>query len=80
MFHKIERIVPLQDYKLSISFSEGITKMYDVKKCIDVIEKFKIFIDHPQEFYNVSVDIGGNGVVWNGGLDLSSEELWENGI
>lgn len=54
--------------------------MYDVKKCIDVIEKFKIFIDHPQEFYNVSVDIGGNGVVWNDDLDLSSEELWENGI
>ena len=54
--------------------------MYDVKKCIDVIEKFKIFIDNPQEFYNVSVDIGGNGVVWNDDLDLSSEELWENGI
>lgn len=80
MFHKIERIVPLQDYKLSVSFSEGITEMYDVKKCIDVIEKFKIFIDNPQEFYNVSVDIGGNGVVWNDDLDLSSEELWENGI
>ena len=80
MFHKIERIVPLQDYKLSVSFSEGITEMYDVKKCIDVIEKFKIFIDNPQEFYNVSVDIGGNGVVWNDDLDLSSEELRENGI
>ena len=80
MFHKIEKIVPLQDYKLSISFSEGITKIYDVKKCFDAIEEFKIFIDHPQEFYNVSVDIGGNGVVWNDDLDLSSEELWENGI
>lgn len=80
MFHKIERIVPLQDYKLSISFSEGITKMYDVKKCIDVIEKFKIFIDNPQEFYNVFVDVGGYGVIWNDDLNLSSEELWENGI
>lgn len=80
MFHKIERIVPLQDYKLSVSFSEGITKIYDVKKCFDAIEEFKIFIDHPQEFYNVFVDAGGYGVIWNDGLDLSSEELWKNGI
>ena len=80
MFHKIEKIVPLQDYKLSISFSEGITKIYNVKKCLNVIDEFKIFIDNPQEFYNVSVGVGGYGIVWNDDLDLSSEELWKNGI
>ena len=30
-------------------------------------------------FATVSVDVGGYGIVWNDELDLSYEELWENG-
>ena len=30
MFHKIKNVTPLQDYKLSIQFAEGITKIYNM--------------------------------------------------
>ena len=32
------------------------------------------------EFECVSVDVGGYGIVWNDDLDLSCDELWENGV
>ena len=30
MFHKIKNVTPLKDFKLSIQFAEGITKIYDL--------------------------------------------------
>ena len=40
MFHKVKSVTPLKDYKLSVQFSEGITKRYDVKP---LFKRFKIF-------------------------------------
>ena len=80
MFHKIKNISALPDYKLSVQFSEGITKIYDVKP---LFEKMPVFIDlkeNPAEFACVAVDVGGYGIVWNDDLDLSCDELWENGV
>ena len=31
-------------------------------------------------FEDVYVDVGGNGIAWNDRIDLSCEELWDNGI
>ena len=31
MFHKIKNVAALPDYRLSVQFSEGVTKIYDVK-------------------------------------------------
>lgn len=36
-------------------------------------------MDQPEVFASVSVDVGGYGIVWNDELDLSCDELWENG-
>ncbi len=30
MFHKVKSVSALPDYRLSVQFSEGITKIYDV--------------------------------------------------
>ena len=35
---------------------------------------------HPEVFSSVIVDVGGYGIVWDDELDISCEELWENGI
>lgn len=79
MFHKIKSITPLADFKLSIQFSEGITKRYDLKQLFGKIPAFDCLKDHPEEFYSATVDVGGYGVVWNDELDLSCDELWEHG-
>ena len=37
MFHKVKNVFPLPEFKLSIQFSEGATKIYDVKPLFDKI-------------------------------------------
>ncbi|MBE6651482.1 MAG: DUF2442 domain-containing protein [Ruminococcaceae bacterium] len=80
MFHKIKNVFPLSDYKLSVQFSEGITKIYDMNPLFKKIPAFEELKNNTAEFSNISVDIGGYGVVWNDRLDLSCDELWENGV
>ena len=79
MFHKVKNVSELPDYKLSVQFSEGATKLYDVKPLFDKISNFRYFEEYPEEFYNVSVDVGGYGIIWGDELDLSCDELWEHG-
>ena len=78
MFHKIKNVTPLKDFKLSIQFAEGITKIYDMKK---LIENNKIFLELKDInlFDSVEVDIGGYGVIWNDDIDISCDDLFENG-
>lgn len=80
MFHKIKNVSALPDYRLSVQFSEGVTKLYDVKPLFDRFSVFKIFQQLPELFDDVAVDVGGCGIVWNDDLDLSCDELWENGV
>ena len=79
MFHKVKSVAPLSGFKLSVQFSEGVTKLYDVKPLFERISAFRYLKDNPSEFDCVSVDVGGYGIVWNDDLDLSCDELWENG-
>lgn len=80
MFHKIKNVSPLPDFKLSVQFSEGITKLYDLNPLFEKIPAFGYLKDHPNEFGCVSVDVGGYGIIWGDELDLSCDELWENGV
>ena len=80
MFHKIKNVSALPEYRLSVQFSEGVTKIYDVKPLFGKLPVFVSLKDNVQEFANVTVDVGGYGIVWNDELDLSCDELWENGI
>ena len=80
MFHKIKNVFALPEYKLSVQFSEGVTKIYDVKPLFEKIPLFAELKDNQAEFACVSADVGGYGIVWNDDLDLSCDELWENGV
>ena len=79
VFHKIKNVAALPDCRLSVQFSEGVTKIYDIKPLFDRLPIFAALKDDKQTFYNVSVDVGGYGIVWNDELDLSCDELWEHG-
>ena len=76
MFHKIKNVSALSNYRLSVQFSEGTTKVYDIKPLFDRIPAFCYLKEHPEEFGTVSVDTGGYGIVWGDELDLSCDELW----
>ncbi len=79
MFHKIKAVSPLPEYRLSVQFSEGVTKIYDVKPLFEKISAFKA-LENSTDFESVYVDVGGYGIVWNDEVDLSCDELWENGV
>ena len=79
MFHKVKNVSPYTDFKVVVNFSEGVTKVYDVKP---LFEKFKIFRNLKKDkelFEKVEVDQGGYGISWNDDIDLSCNELFENG-
>ncbi len=79
MFHKIKNVSPLPEYKLSVQFAEGVTKIYDVKPLFQKLPVFKA-LESNNDFSGVYVDVGGYGIIWNDELDLSCDELWENGV
>ena len=77
-FHKIKEVSALDDLKLSIQFANGITKIYDVASLMRRFSAFKLLKDESL-FRDVVVDQGGYGIIWNDDLDLSCDEIWENG-
>ena len=46
----------------------------------DEIEIFNALKEIPCLFHRVKVDIGGYGISWNDEIDLSCDELWDNGV
>ena len=80
MFYKVKNVSALPDYRLSVQFAQGITKLYDVKPLFEKVPVFAQLQNDPQEFACVTVDVGGYGIVWNDELDLSCDELWVNGV
>ena len=79
MFHKVKAVSALPDHRLSVQFAEGVTKIYDVKPLFAKWAPFKALADSPELFACAAVDVGGYGVVWNDEIDLSCDELYENG-
>ena len=79
MFHKIKNVLPKENLIIEVEFENKIKKEYDLKK---VINKWKIFeqLEDKELFEKVKVDVGGYGISWNEDIDLSCEEIWENGI
>lgn len=58
MFHKIKFVTYVPDYKLSVQFAEGVTKIYDLNILMNKIDAFKIFKTNPFLMEKVSVAPG----------------------
>lgn len=79
MFHKIKSVNVLVNYKLRIKFLDGTTKIYDVKSLFNKYKYFNKLKEDIDLFNNVYVDKDGYALVWNDDIDISCEELWNNG-
>lgn len=69
MFHKVKAVNALPDYRLSVQFAEGVTKIYDVKPLFEKWPQFKKLESTPDLFFDVRVDVGGYGIIWNDDLE-----------
>lgn len=80
MFHKVKNVKALPNFILQVDFLNGITKQYDVKPLFKLWQPFIALQNTDKLFTLVRVDAGGYGISWNDDIDLSCDELWENGI
>ena len=79
MFHKVKSVNALPDFRLSVQFAEGVTKIYDVKPLFEKWEAFRTLENDPALFFSAESTPGGYGIIWNDDLDLSCDELFANG-
>ncbi|MCQ2463379.1 MAG: DUF2442 domain-containing protein [Clostridia bacterium] len=80
MIPRIKKLVPLENYCLSVVFDDGKQVIYDVKSDIDEIESYKLLMSVPGLFRSVQLDKSRTCVYWNDEIDLSSDTLYEYGI
>lgn len=76
--HKVKSVLPLDNFVLEVTFIEGDIKKYDVKPLFGEIPHF-IDLKENDLFSKVTVGPGGYGIIWNDDVDLSCDELWDNG-
>lgn len=74
MFNKIATVT------LLVSFTDNTKKKYDVKPLFAKWEIFKTLVSTKGLFEQVHVDTGGYGISWNDDIDLSCNELYNNGV
>ena len=79
MFYKVKEVRPLPSYNVLVSFVNGEQKRCDVAPLFEKWEIFRTLSDVNGLFEQVKVDSGGYGISWNEDIDLSCNELWENG-
>ena len=79
MFFKILKVKPEDDFVLSVIFTDGVKRKYDVKPLFEKWPVFKMLKEVPGLYNQVRVDPGGYGISWNDEIDLESNEIRENG-
>lgn len=79
MTHRILEVKTLENFVVSVVFQDGIEKVYDIRSICSKYPQFLTFESNTELFRKVQVDVGGCGISWNDDLDLSSEEIWDNG-
>ena len=80
ILHKVQRVEPLSDFTLLVTFRNQEQKEYDVKPLFKKWDAFLLLEGHKELFDQVRVDAGGYGISWNDDIDLSCDELYFNGV
>ncbi len=75
---RVKSVVPLKDRRLLVTFINGVQKVYDCQRILE-LDRFQL-LRHEAFFKAVRVDPGGYGISWDDEVDLSEYELWNNGV
>jgi hypothetical protein len=72
---RIVAVEPQPDYLLRLTFSNGETRIFDVKPYLDkgIFKELR----EPSTFYSVKVSLGS--IAWAGGQDLCPDTLFMDG-
>ena len=58
MFHLVKFVAALPDFKLTVQFKEGVTKIYDVNPWFNKQKVFHQLFDLNAHHYNPILDLG----------------------
>ncbi|MDR1389578.1 MAG: DUF2442 domain-containing protein [Treponema sp.] len=73
MYLSVDKVQPLHDYKLELTFENNETKIFDVKPYLDT-GLFKTLKD--EKFFK-RVKVSYDTIEWPNGIDLDPEILYE---
>jgi len=79
LFNKIKSVTPLQKCRLEVTFETNEKKQYDVALHWAKIAAFSPILTNDTLFKQVRVEPGGYGIAWTDEIDLSCNELYNNG-
>lgn len=79
MFYRVQEVTPLSGYRLLVVFANGERRSYPVQPLFHKWKSFAALAETKGLFEQVTVDAGGYGIRWNDEIDLSCNELYENG-
>lgn len=78
MFHKIKKLIKLDDYILLVGFADGEWRSFDLKPLMKKYPQFSLLKEN-NLYKQGKIDLGGFGIVWNDELDISAEGIYEQG-
>lgn len=77
---RIESFRLKDDLKVQAKFFSGIVKEFDVRTLFDEYPEYRILEADRSLWASAELFPQGSGIYFNDDLDLSAEEIWENGI
>ena len=79
MIPRIKNLETLEDYRLKVTFDDGVRVIYDLKDDIDAIDDFKVLLTERHLFENAQLDSSRTCVFWSDRIDLASDSILEYG-
>ena len=79
MIPRIKSIEVLNNYKLRVTFDDGVAVVYDVEDDINTIPQFKPLKNEAGLFKNFQLDESRTCISWSEQIDLPSDTIREYG-
>lgn len=79
MYNRLTNVSFKENFKIVAKFNDGKIVAYDLRKLFTRYPIFKELENNPSLFYNGKIAPGGCGIIFNDEIDISTEELYENG-
>ena len=78
MFHKAVELNFLEGTEMEVRFQDGLVKQFDIASLFPKYPQLQALKD--RNLFLQGKLMGAYGIIWNDDLDLSCDELFENGV
>lgn len=79
LFIKVKNVKAKENGILCVEFSNGITKIYNVRLLASKSPVFETVLND-SVFFSVDVKEEGYGIIWSNSVGIPNDELWKNGV